>query len=301
MASRVVRGLADLERFARIHSSFTERANGSGNYHPAPEGNAIATWRFNAIATSRESHGENSRQDRSAGFITWAGGSKRSGLALSEAGRLAELFENLTSRMPRWSATLPAVAKWSDISVVTPTSVFKKAVLIEAIAPVMVKSDKNPGDLPISVFDDLRGCYWQACAILPGFEPPVLWLPNSAHSPPHQRNGKTCATKSANSAAPDSPRRKSSTLCRHMNFSPVSGHQQRKLKRIENHHDRSQQSHEKQVRARRGRRNCLARVRARRPGMDYPLAHRSSTVASRTKESPEPSPARPSNTPATRS
>lgn len=32
----------------------------------------------------------------------------------------------------------------------------KKAVLIGAIPPIMVKSDKNPGGLPLSVFDDIR-------------------------------------------------------------------------------------------------------------------------------------------------
>src|ERR1700729_1875553 len=32
----------------------------------------------------------------------------------------------------------------------------KKAVLIGAIPPVMVKSDKNPGGLPLSVFDEIR-------------------------------------------------------------------------------------------------------------------------------------------------
>jgi non-heme chloroperoxidase len=32
----------------------------------------------------------------------------------------------------------------------------KKAVLIGAIPPVMVKSDKNPGGLPVSVFDNIR-------------------------------------------------------------------------------------------------------------------------------------------------
>jgi non-heme chloroperoxidase len=32
----------------------------------------------------------------------------------------------------------------------------KKAVLIGAIPPLAVKSDKNPGGLPISVFDDIR-------------------------------------------------------------------------------------------------------------------------------------------------
>jgi non-heme chloroperoxidase len=31
-----------------------------------------------------------------------------------------------------------------------------KAVLISAVPPVMVKSDKNPGGLPIQVFDDIR-------------------------------------------------------------------------------------------------------------------------------------------------
>src|ERR1700753_227530 len=31
-----------------------------------------------------------------------------------------------------------------------------KAVIISAIPPVMVKSDKNPGGTPISVFDDIR-------------------------------------------------------------------------------------------------------------------------------------------------
>jgi non-heme chloroperoxidase len=32
----------------------------------------------------------------------------------------------------------------------------KKAVLIGAIPPIMLKSDKNPGGLPISVFDEIR-------------------------------------------------------------------------------------------------------------------------------------------------
>src|SRR3954452_25077901 len=31
-----------------------------------------------------------------------------------------------------------------------------KAVLVSAIPPVMIKSDSNPGGLPVSVFDDLR-------------------------------------------------------------------------------------------------------------------------------------------------
>jgi non-heme chloroperoxidase len=36
------------------------------------------------------------------------------------------------------------------------TSRVSKAVLISAVPPLMLKTDKNPGGLPISVFDDLR-------------------------------------------------------------------------------------------------------------------------------------------------
>jgi len=36
-----------------------------------------------------------------------------------------------------------------------------KAVLIGAVPPIMVKSDKNPDGVPVSVFDDIRGAYTQ--------------------------------------------------------------------------------------------------------------------------------------------
>src|SRR5215831_14220998 len=36
-----------------------------------------------------------------------------------------------------------------------------KAILIGAVPPVMVKSDKNPDGVPISVFDDIRAAYTQ--------------------------------------------------------------------------------------------------------------------------------------------
>src|SRR6266571_3680533 len=32
----------------------------------------------------------------------------------------------------------------------------KKAVLIGAVPPIMLKTEKNPGGLPMSVFDDIR-------------------------------------------------------------------------------------------------------------------------------------------------
>jgi non-heme chloroperoxidase len=144
----VVRGLADLERFARIHSSFTERANGSGNYHPAPEGNAIAT--------SRESHGESSRQDGSAGFITWAGAVNDQVSLFRKQDDLAELFEKLDVKdvtMVGHSTGGREVVRYIGRH---GNERVKKVVLIGTIPPVMVKSDKNPGGLPISVFDDIR-------------------------------------------------------------------------------------------------------------------------------------------------
>ncbi len=45
-----------------------------------------------------------------------------------------------------------------------------KAAIIGAVPPVMVKSEKNPGGLPIEVFDGLRACACrQSLAILRGF------------------------------------------------------------------------------------------------------------------------------------
>ena len=51
-----------------------------------------------------------------------------------------------------------------------------KAVLIRAVPPIMVKSDKNPGGLPMEVFDGLRAGFWGSFAVLQGPEPPFLWL-----------------------------------------------------------------------------------------------------------------------------
>jgi non-heme chloroperoxidase len=39
-----------------------------------------------------------------------------------------------------------------------------KAVLIGAIPPVMVKSERNPGGTPMEVFDDLRAQFAANCA-----------------------------------------------------------------------------------------------------------------------------------------
>ena len=60
------------------------------------------------------------------------------------------------SRAPSMSATPPAAAKWRTMSRVPQPGRVAKAVLIGAVPPVMVKSDKNPGGLPIEVFDGFR-------------------------------------------------------------------------------------------------------------------------------------------------
>ena len=51
------------------------------------------------------------------------------------------------------------------------------AVLISAVPPLMVKTDKNPTGAPIEVFDELRAAVLQKSApVLSGHHPPVLRL-----------------------------------------------------------------------------------------------------------------------------
>ena len=51
------------------------------------------------------------------------------------------------------------------------------AVLISAVPPLMVKTDKNPAGAPIAVFDDLRAQYAKnRAAVLQGHHAPVLRL-----------------------------------------------------------------------------------------------------------------------------
>ena len=54
------------------------------------------------------------------------------------------------------SATRPAAAKSRATSPGAEPGRVAKAVLIGAVPPIMVKSDKNPGGLPIEVFDGFR-------------------------------------------------------------------------------------------------------------------------------------------------
>ena len=54
------------------------------------------------------------------------------------------------------SATRPAAARSRATSPAHGKGRVAKAVLIGAVPPVMVKSDKNPGGLPIEVFDGFR-------------------------------------------------------------------------------------------------------------------------------------------------
>ena len=50
-----------------------------------------------------------------------------------------------------------------------------KAVLISSVPPLMLKTDKNPGGLPISVFDGFRAATrGQPAAVLQGHHAPVL-------------------------------------------------------------------------------------------------------------------------------
>ena len=65
-----------------------------------------------------------------------------------------------------------------------------KAVLIGAVPPIMVKTDENPGGLPIEVFDGFRAAARrQPCSVLPrrpsgpfyGFNRPGAQVVRSGH------------------------------------------------------------------------------------------------------------------------
>jgi non-heme chloroperoxidase len=52
-----------------------------------------------------------------------------------------------------------------------------KAVLVSAVPPIMVKSDKNPGGTPLEVFDQIReSTAKNRPSVLPGFYACLLWL-----------------------------------------------------------------------------------------------------------------------------
>ena len=98
---------------------------------------------YRVIAHDRRGHGRSSQ--------TWGGNDLD-----TYADDLAELFEHLDIKgatMVGHSTGGGEVARYIGRH---GNKRVKKAVLIGAITPVMVKSDKNPGGLPISVFDGIR-------------------------------------------------------------------------------------------------------------------------------------------------
>jgi len=98
---------------------------------------------FRVIAHDRRGHGRSGQ--------TWTGNDLD-----TYADDLAELFEKLDLKdvtMVGHSTGGGEVTRYIGRH---GNKRVKKAVLIGAIPPVMLKSDKNPGGLPISVFDELR-------------------------------------------------------------------------------------------------------------------------------------------------
>jgi non-heme chloroperoxidase len=98
---------------------------------------------YRVIAHDRRGHGRSSQ--------TWGGNDLD-----TYADDLAELFEHLDIKeatMVGHSTGGGEVVRYIGRH---GNKRVKKAVLIGAIPPVMVKSDKNPGGLPISVFDGIR-------------------------------------------------------------------------------------------------------------------------------------------------
>jgi non-heme chloroperoxidase len=98
---------------------------------------------YRVIAHDRRGHGRSGQ--------TWGGNDLD-----TYADDLAELFEKLDLKdvtMVGHSTGGGEVARYIGRH---GNKRVKKAVLIGAIPPIMVKSDKNPGGLPISVFDGIR-------------------------------------------------------------------------------------------------------------------------------------------------
>jgi non-heme chloroperoxidase len=98
---------------------------------------------YRVIAHDRRSHGRSSQ--------TWDGNEMD-----TYADDLAELFDKLDLKdavMIGHSTGGGEVARYLGRH---GTKRVAKAVLIGAVPPVMLKSDKNPGGLPLEVFDDIR-------------------------------------------------------------------------------------------------------------------------------------------------
>ncbi len=98
---------------------------------------------YRVIAHDRRGHGRSTQ--------TWDGNDMD-----TYADDLAQLFENLNLHdaiMVGHSAGGGEVARYIGRH---GSKRVTKAVLISAVPPLMVKTEKNPGGLPISVFDDLR-------------------------------------------------------------------------------------------------------------------------------------------------
>jgi non-heme chloroperoxidase len=101
---------------------------------------------FRVIAHDRRSHGRSGQ--------TWDGNEMD-----TYADDLATLFETLDLKnvvMVGHSTGGGEVARYLGRHGSKRVS---KAVLISAVPPIMVKSDKNPGGLPIEVFDGLRASF----------------------------------------------------------------------------------------------------------------------------------------------
>src|SRR5215475_2237667 len=103
----------------------------------------LAKHGYRVIAHDRRGHGRSGQ--------TWTGNDMN-----TFADDLAELFEKLDLQnvtMVGHSTGGGEVARYIGRH---GNKRVAKAVLIGAVPPVMLKSDKNPGGLPLSVFDEIR-------------------------------------------------------------------------------------------------------------------------------------------------
>lgn len=103
----------------------------------------LGTQGYRVVAHDRRSHGRSGQ--------TWTGNEMD-----TYADDLAELFEALDIKgavLVGHSTGGGEVARYLGCH---GTKLVKKAVLIGAVPPLMLKTEKNPGGLPISAFDQIR-------------------------------------------------------------------------------------------------------------------------------------------------
>ena len=119
---------------------------------------------YRVIAHDRRGHGRSDQTWDRNDYDTWA----------DDLARLIEQLDLTNVTLTAHSMGGGEIARYVGRS---GTSRLAKMIFIAAVPPLMVKTDNNPGGLPLSVFDGLRGgLVAESVPVLQGHEHGVLQL-----------------------------------------------------------------------------------------------------------------------------